>query len=97
MLGKRAASVATSSSSSQKFGFHIHLLDVEERSLILIHAGNYYTQTEGCILVGFGMRDINGDNRYDTTDSRRFLNEMLYILPDEFNILIIDEKPVHLH
>lgn len=38
--------------NSPKFGVAYHLLDVPERSEILIHAGNTIEDIEGCILLG---------------------------------------------
>ena len=40
---------------------HFILRGVEGRSYILIHAGNLYTHTLGCILVGDRFVDINAD------------------------------------
>lgn len=45
---------------SEKYKWHFHVQDVEERSLILIHFGNYYTDTRGCIIVGNSFTDIIG-------------------------------------
>jgi len=42
---------------SDKYGHHIHVLDVPDRDMILIHVLNYYTQTRGCIGVGQGYAD----------------------------------------
>lgn len=74
---------------SEKHKQHFHLLDVPGRSLILIHAGNYYTQIEGCIIVGDNIRDINKDGHYDVTNSRGTMQELLRILPNEFDLEII--------
>ena len=38
--------------SSAKFGDHYHVLDVPERSLILIHPANYASELQGCIAPG---------------------------------------------
>ena len=45
--------------TSEKYGDHFHVLDVEGRDYILIHSGNYYTHTRGCILPGEKFVDIN--------------------------------------
>lgn len=47
------------------------------RKYILIHAGNYYTQIAGCVLVGETRDDINGDGIIDVLNSRKALNKLL--------------------
>ena len=37
---------------------------VPNRSAILIHSGNYYTDIRGCVLVGDSFQDINNDRTY---------------------------------
>ena len=49
---------------SPKFGKCFHVLDVPDRTAILIHSGNYaslteITDTTGCILPGMAFEDIN--------------------------------------
>lgn len=76
---------------SKKYKNHFHVLDVEGRTWILVHAGNYYTHTRGCILVGNNHKyDINRDGVRDVTISVRTLNKMLSIAPDEFELIIND-------
>jgi len=62
---------------SLKFGDCISVENVPNRFNILIHAGNYYTQTEGCILVGMKHTDINNDGYKDVTTSKQTLNNLL--------------------
>lgn len=81
---------------SPKHKNHFHILDVPNRSYILIHSGNYYTQIEGCILVGFSLKDINGDGFYDAFRSRKFLDLMLELLPNKFRIKIADDIAIEL-
>jgi hypothetical protein len=69
---------------SEKYGWHWHVLDVENRSLILIHNGNYYSQSRGCVLVGSGLKDINGDGLEDVINSNQTMIDLRRILPDEF-------------
>lgn len=73
------------------YGWHYHLLDVEGRTLILIHFGNYYFNTEGCLIVGNNFKDINKDGFADVTSSKKTMQRMLQILPGEFELLIVDE------
>lgn len=75
---------------SEKYGSHFHLQDVPNRSFILIHAGNYHTQTAGCILVGRKYHDINRDGLLDVTTSRNTMIELMDIMPHEFSLRIID-------
>ncbi|MBO0323447.1 hypothetical protein J0X14_14155 [Muricauda sp. CAU 1633] len=76
--------------TSDKYGQHYHVTDVDGRSLILIHAGNYYTQTRGCILVGQDYYDINNDGYMDVTSSKYTMRLLLDFAFDEFELTIID-------
>lgn len=82
--------------TSPKYGKHIHILDVHSRSFILIHAGNYYTNTEGCLIVGYDFADINHDGLNDVTRSKNFLKDMLSLLPNDFYIKIIDDIAIEI-
>lgn len=61
---------------SETYGEHWHILDVEGRDLILIHAGNYHRDTEGCVIVGREHLDIDGDGYRDVTSSRKTMREL---------------------
>lgn len=67
--------------NSPKFGACFKIHDVEGRTNILIHAGNYKRQTLGCILVGARFKDLDGDRITDITESKKTLNELLDLLP----------------
>lgn len=73
---------------SGKNGNVFELRNVVGRSYIQCHSGNYTSQIEGCILVGDSHSDINKDGLPDVTNSKKTLNELLDILPDEFIIEI---------
>tara|TARA_B110000091_G_scaffold212464_1_gene259259 strand:- start:770 stop:1174 length:405 start_codon:yes stop_codon:yes gene_type:complete len=62
---------------SEKYKNHLILNDVPNRRYILIHYGNYNTDTEGCILVGSRFAQVNQDSLLDITSSRRTLSELL--------------------
>ena len=76
---------------SIRFGHHFIITDVEGRTWILFHAGNFYINTKGCILVGLGLKDINQDGFMDVTDSKKALKSMLYYLPKRFELEIVDD------
>ena len=63
--------------TSDKYKNHFILQNVRDRRYILIHNGNFNTDTRGCILVGSSFAQINGDSLLDITSSKRTLNELL--------------------
>lgn len=75
--------------TSPKYGNHFHILDVPNRDYILIHQGNYYTQIEGCVLVGKELKDINKDGLKDVTNSVATMKILNDLLPNEFELEII--------
>lgn len=62
---------------SDKYKQHYILEYVQDREYILIHHGNFYTDTRGCILLGSRFREINGDSLLDITASRRTCDDLL--------------------
>jgi hypothetical protein len=62
---------------SQRYDDCIWVRGVDSRSEILIHAGNFVSDTLGCILVGEKIRDINHDSLSDVTNSQATLAELL--------------------
>jgi hypothetical protein len=73
---------------SQKYGNHFHVLNVLDRSYILIHKGNYNKDTKGCILPGSGVIDINKDGLLDVTSSVPTMSMLNRLLPDKFKLVI---------
>lgn len=68
--------------TSPKFGQCFWVKDVLDRDEILFHTGNYTKDTKGCILVGFKKTNNH------IQESRKALNYLLEILPDETELII---------
>lgn len=66
----------------------VWILDVEGRSLIQIHPGNFTYQIEGCILPGAGIQDINNDGSPDVISSVNTLDMILRSISRTGTILI---------
>lgn len=76
---------------SPKFGECILVNDVEGRTWILIHKGNFHRDILGCILVGESFYDIDGDGHLDVTNSSKTMKQLMKILDDENHLNIIEE------
>lgn len=63
------------------------LLDVPDRSAILIHGGNTIKDTRGCILVGGGFGKLG--TMPCITNSQLILSQLRNLLPGEFELTII--------
>jgi len=69
--------------NSPKYKNHLHVLDVKDRSWILIHNANYVRQLNGCIAVGEKRIDIDKDGLTDVTNSVNTLKKLVDMLPEE--------------
>lgn len=74
--------------TSAKFKNHFHILDVPNRTYILFHSGNYYTQILGCVLLGDSLKDINSDGLKDVTNSKNTMKKLLKLAPKGFKLTI---------
>lgn len=73
---------------SQKYGQHLHILNVPNRDMILIHEANYVHQLLGCIAVGQSVRDLNGDGVPDITSSKLTKARLMEFINGETEIVI---------
>lgn len=74
---------------SPRHGKCFAVLNVPGRTDILIHKGNYTTDTLGCILPGAGFCDLNNDGNIDVFDSTKTMDQLLGLLPDKFKLYIL--------
>ena len=70
----------------------ILLLDVPGRSWIEMHPGNFTNDTRGCILPGESFIDATDDVGFVVTHSRKTMDKILSMLPDEFVVEITELK-----
>lgn len=74
---------------SKKYGWHIHITNVPNRDLILIHNANYSRELLGCVGVGEKHIDIDKDGLLDVTNSKNTLKKLMLIVADEFILKVI--------
>ena len=75
--------------NSPAFGNVFLYNDVPDRDMIEMHPGNYVSDILGCQLPGEGFTDINQDGLLDVTSSRKTLEILWDLMPDEFKIEIL--------
>lgn len=75
---------------SPKYKRQMYLVqDVEGRSGIRIHSGNYWYNLKGCISMGQGLYDINQDGLPDVTASRKTVKAFEEVMNgEEFELTI---------
>lgn len=69
---------------------HILIENVPGRDGICIHAGNLYSHSKGCLLLGRGYGDLNKDGQQDILNSRKTFNEFMDVMPDVFKLKIFE-------
>lgn len=74
--------------NSPSNGRVLELQNVEGRTYIQIHAGNFTRQIKGCILVGDSIKHIDGDSIPDVTNSKNTLALVLQYAGKEGEITI---------
>lgn len=62
---------------SNRNGPVLELQNVEDRTVVQIHSGNYTSQILGCILVGDSVKHLNNDNIPDVTSSVPTLKKLI--------------------
>jgi hypothetical protein len=74
---------------SERLGACFNIQDVEGRTFIRIHTGNYTRQIQGCILVGSSLVDMDQDGTIDVSNSLSTLKRLFEEMPDEFKLTIM--------
>lgn len=74
---------------SARFGQHLHVLDVPNRSHILFHVGNWPRNTDGCILVGMGFADIDNDGLLEVASSRIAMNQLNELVTEKTELIVL--------
>ena len=73
--------------SSTKYKDAFHITGVQDRSYILIHAGNTYKHTQGCVLVGTSFGELRGIPA--VLGSQAALNRLRkYVGDDDFSLIV---------
>lgn len=66
-----------------KFDYpHLIVTGVPNRSVILFHILNYYTQSAGCIGPGLRFGDLNSDGLLDAVNSETALRKLRQSIPE---------------
>jgi len=68
---------------SPKFGATLWIQDVPNRSEILIHPANFYSDLLGCVGIGKDLKWINRDSDVDVSASRFSMKEMLDMIKED--------------
>ena len=74
--------------TSYRHGKCFELQNVLGRDNILIHKGNFNSDTKGCILIGNGFKDINQDFQVDVLNSKIAMDNLLRTLKTTTTIQI---------
>lgn len=79
--------LCTRRNPTEKFNYeHLLVNGVPKRDAILMHIGNFFENSSGCILVGTDFADINHDGIKDITESRKAFMKLMSLLPKSGNI-----------
>lgn len=70
--------------------YHYELQNVPNRTGIFIHAGNFFSNSEGCILLGNSPQDINKDGSLDLINSNLMISAFEnYMKKVDFELTIL--------
>jgi len=75
---------------SERYAKCVQIQGVAEFPLLLIHMGNYYWQSGGCMLIGQELRQLEQDSLADVVNSFPALTELLDTTFETFNLTIVE-------
>jgi len=78
--------------SSEKYPNTWQLMNVLNRTLILLHKGNFLIDIKGCIAIGEKFTDINKDGVMDIGESNEGFNEFMDIVSGETEFKLVIEQ-----
>lgn len=73
---------------SSNYGDHFKLLNVEGRSMMLIHTLNFFNETEGCIGPGERFQLLDNNQFVDVINSGNVMRKLNDIMPEKFRLTI---------
>lgn len=62
---------------------HLLVHDTAPREMVLVHRGNFPKNTTGCVLVGMGFGNADGDKIPDVLSSEAAMNLLVQMIPEE--------------
>ena len=78
--------------SSEKYPNTWEITNVLNRSLILIHKGNFISDIKGCVAVASEFSDINNDGVVDIMQSVKGFNKFMSIVQGETEFKLVIER-----
>lgn len=74
---------------SPKFGKHLIINNTSPREVVLLHQGNFPSNSSGCVLVGTGFGDFDKDGRREITESKRAMRRLVELVADTAELIIL--------
>lgn len=71
---------------SDKYGKHFIINNVPNRSYILLHHGNYSSDTSGCILVGTEFKNLDNEKELEVANSKKAMETLTTMIGERYNV-----------
>ena len=73
-----------------KFGRCFRIKHVDGRSGVLLHRGNYPKDTQGCILIGMRLVDLDEDGLFEVGQSIQAMDYLFQLVIEESDLIITE-------